>query len=193
VFSLSARVERYRALRGLILRDGLTGLYNHSATKEHLVREVARSKRDGTPLALAMVDIDFFKKVNDTYGHPVGDQVIRAISRLLQQRLRHGDVVGRYGGEEFAVILPATSVAAAQQVLDEIRKVFQKIRHKADDREFSATFSAGVAELADAGEAGALFRIADVALYHAKQAGRNRVAIAQPDADPEEDVLLPRV
>jgi len=185
VFSVSSRVERSRALRGLIMRDGLTGLYNHSSIKEHLVREIARSKRDGTPLALAMVDLDFFKKINDSYGHPVGDQVIRAISRILQQRLRHGDLVGRYGGEEFAVILPVTSAAAASGVLNEIREAFEKIRHKADDTEFFATFSAGVAELSDAtglADAGELFRIADAALYQAKQAGRNRVALAQRHA-----------
>jgi diguanylate cyclase (GGDEF)-like protein len=185
VFSVSGRVERYRALRGLIMRDGLTGLYNHSATKEHLMREVARSRRDGQPLSLAMVDIDFFKKVNDTYGHPVGDQVIRAIARLLQHRLRHGDVVGRYGGEEFAVILPATSAVTAQRVMDEIRAAFQLIRHKAGDGEFGATFSAGVAELTDAEDAGALFRVADIALYRAKHGGRNRVEMAERATETE--------
>jgi diguanylate cyclase (GGDEF)-like protein len=186
VFSISSRVERSRALRSLIMRDGLTGLYNHISIKEQLVREIARSSREGSPLALAMVDLDFFKKINDSHGHPVGDQVIRAISHILRQRLRHGDLVGRYGGEEFAVILPGTSATAAAGVLDEIRESFGKLRHKADNTEFFATFSAGVAELDDAtgpADASEMFRIADMALYQAKQAGRNRVELAQRHAD----------
>lgn len=187
VFSISSRIERSRALRALIMRDGLTGLYNHTSIKEQLAREIARSNREGSPLALAMVDLDFFKKINDSYGHPVGDQVIRAISQILLQRLRQGDLVGRYGGEEFAVILPATCASAAAGVLDEIREAFAKIRHRADDTEFCATFSAGVAELDDvtgATDAGELFRTADMALYQAKQAGRNRVELAQRHANP---------
>lgn len=174
---LAGRVERSRALRSLITRDGMTGLYNHVSIKEQAVREIARGRREGTPLALAMVDLDYFKKINDSYGHPVGDQVIRSIAQLLQQRLRHGDLVGRYGGEEFAVILPGTTVQAAAGVLDEIRAAFSQIVHRADEAEFRATFSAGVAALGDAG-AGAdeLFQQADAALYQAKRGGRNRVA-----------------
>ena len=179
------RVERSRALRSLIMRDGMTGLYNHVSIKEQLLREMARSAREGTPLALAMVDLDYFKKINDTYGHPVGDQVIRAIAHTLQQRLRHGDLIGRYGGEEFAVIMPGTTAAAAGRVLDGIRELFGTLAHKADETVFHATFSAGVADL-DAGGGGAdpadLFRLADDALYDAKHAGRNRVALARAQA-----------
>jgi diguanylate cyclase (GGDEF)-like protein len=178
IFSLSGRIERHRALRSLIARDGLTGLYNHSAITEHLIREVARSQREGLPLSLVMLDIDFFKRVNDTYGHPVGDQVIRALARLLQHRLRHSDLIGRYGGEEFSVILPATSASAGLQVMDTIRNVFQEIRHKTGNQEFAVSFSAGIADLSHARDASSLFRVADAALYRAKHGGRNRIEIA---------------
>jgi diguanylate cyclase (GGDEF)-like protein len=177
ISSLSNRADRYRALRGLIMRDSLTGLYNHSAIKEHLIREISRATRNSTPLALAMIDLDFFKKVNDSYGHPVGDQVIRTLSRLLQQRLRRSDIIGRYGGEEFAVIFPATSAWAAAGVLDRIREVFSKIRHHADECEFTSSFTAGVANLKEDLDAEALFCIADSALYDAKHKGRNRIEI----------------
>ncbi len=182
--AVTMRVERSRALRSLIMRDGMTGLYNHVSIKEQLLREMARSKREGNPLALAMVDLDYFKKINDTYGHQVGDHVIRAIAHLLQQRLRHGDLIGRYGGEEFAVIMPGTSAAAAARVLDDIRALFATLSLKADETVFHATFSAGVADLDTAGgfaEPADLFRLADEALYEAKHAGRNRVALARAD------------
>jgi diguanylate cyclase (GGDEF)-like protein len=178
VSSLASRAERYRALRGLIMRDSLTGLFNHSAIKEYLARSISSTDRSHAPLALAMIDLDFFKRINDSYGHPVGDQVIRALSRLLQQRLRRGDVIGRYGGEEFAVILPATSNASATGVIDKIREAFSKIRHQADECEFTATFSAGVADIVGHPDADSLFRAADSALYKAKHNGRNRIEMA---------------
>lgn len=180
VSALSSRVMRYRGLRSLIMRDSLTGLYNHSALKEHLAREIARTKRSLTHLSLAMVDIDHFKHVNDSYGHPVGDQVIRALARLLQQRLRRGDIIGRYGGEEFAIIMPGTPATAAIRVLDEIRESFSKIRHYAESQDFTATFSAGVAELATDTDMDELFRVADLALYKAKRDGRNCIRNASP-------------
>lgn len=173
ISALSSRAKRYRSLRALIMRDSLTGLFNHSAIKEHLMREIARSRRSAVPMTLAMVDIDLFKEINDSYGHPVGDQVIRALARLLQQRLRRGDIIGRYGGEEFALIMPGTPVSAAVNVLNQVRESFGKIRHYAEARDFTATFSAGVAELAPDVDADTLFRIADVALYQAKHDGRN--------------------
>ncbi|WP_136419148.1 diguanylate cyclase [Herbaspirillum sp. ST 5-3] len=176
VSALSSRAQRYRELRGLIMRDSLTGLLNHSALKEHLMREVARARRSGAPLTLAMLDLDHFKRVNDTYGHPVGDQVIRAVSRLLQQRLRRGDIIGRYGGEEFALIMPTTPASTAAVVVDQIRASFSHIRHHSELEDFTTTFSAGVAELKGDEDADALLCNADAALYRAKNNGRNRVA-----------------
>lgn len=173
ISSLVHRADRYRALRELIMRDGLTGLYNHSAIKEYLTREISRTTRNGGTLALAILDLDFFKRVNDTYGHSVGDQVIRALARLLQQRLRRSDIIGRYGGEEFVVIFPAISASVAAGVLDQIRDAFSKIRHRAEDGEFTSSFSAGIAELSDNQDAEDLFRLADSVLYQAKHKGRN--------------------
>lgn len=175
VSSLCSRVERYTSLRSLILRDSLTGLLNHSAIKDNLLRELSRAKREQSPLALAMIDIDLFKDVNDTYGHPVGDQVIRALSRLLQQRLRRTDIIGRYGGEEFAVIFPSTSSSVAASVLNQIREAFSKIMQHAEQGEFKVTFSAGVVDSGNFQDGDSMFNEADSVLYRAKKFGRNRV------------------
>lgn len=177
VSAISTRAERYRSLRTLILRDGLTGLYNHTAIKEELTAEVAIAARNKSELALAMLDLDNFKHVNDTYGHPVGDQVLRTLSRLLRQRLRRSDVLGRYGGEEFLVIFPGTSALSAQKVLDEVRVAFKKLRQYSDNGEFSVSFSAGIADLGLASDADTLIEHADAALYEAKKTGKNRVVL----------------
>lgn len=175
VSSVSSRMRRSLKLRSFMVRDSLTGLLNHTAIKDQLDREVAQTKRRAMPLAFAMVDIDHFKQVNDTYGHPAGDRVIKSLSRLLKQRLRETDMVGRYGGEEFAVILSNTSGAAAVKVLDAIREDFSQLRHLAEGREFPTTFSCGVADAAYFGDSTKLCDAADKALYKAKHAGRNRV------------------
>ena len=178
VSALSTRAERYRALRALIMRDGLTGLYNHTAIKEELVAEMSIAGRKSTDLALAMIDLDNFKNVNDTYGHPVGDQVLRTLSRLLRQRLRRSDVIGRYGGEEFVVIFPGITAVTARKVLDEIRVAFKKLQQYSDQGEFSVSFSAGIADLRSTVDADELFDAADTALYSAKHSGKNCIVLA---------------
>lgn len=182
VSAVSARVERYRTLRTFMIRDSLTGLLNHTKTKEHLDVEVSRSMRQGGSLAFALMDIDRFKSVNDTYGHFIGDQVIISLSRLLKQRLRKSDAIGRYGGEEFAVILPGTDGEGAAKILNEIRKDFALIRHQHKRGEFSVTFSCGVAAFPAYGQSSRLNEAADNALYAAKHQGRNRVVISEPPA-----------
>lgn len=176
--SITNRIVRYRQLRDLNLRDSLTGLYKHSSIKEHLEREIQRAKRNQSALSFAMIDIDHFKMVNDKYGHPVGDNVIRALSRLLQQRLRRTDIIGRYGGEEFAVIMPDTPVDVAATVLDSVRQVFMKICHHAKTEDFSSSFSAGAVELSSGFDDKQMLVAADEALYRAKGNGRNQVQIA---------------
>jgi len=178
VSSVMARARRARSLASLISRDSMTGLANHSKIKEQLEAEVNRAERDGLPLTFAMVDIDHFKKVNDTYGHWTGDVVIKTISQVLRQRLRKTDIVGRYGGEEFAVILPNTDLSAAERVLDQIREGFASIRHFSDENEFFVTFSCGIAGCPPISDPAELTKAADDALYAAKNGGRNQVAVA---------------
>jgi diguanylate cyclase (GGDEF)-like protein len=185
VSSVMARARRARSLASLISRDSMTGLANHSKIKEQLEAEVNRAERDGLPLTFAMVDIDHFKKVNDTYGHWTGDVVIKTISQVLRQRLRKTDIVGRYGGEEFAVILPNTDLSAAERVLDEIREGFANIRHFSDEKEFYVTFSCGIAACPPISDPAALTKAADDALYLAKNGGRNQVTIANMDEKSE--------
>lgn len=175
VSAVKSRIIRYRALRALMVRDSLTGLLNHTNFKERLRTEVARAKRQNKSLAVALIDIDFFKKVNDTYGHPAGDRVIKNLARLLKQRLRGADVIGRYGGEEFAVALPDTNLDGAIKALDNIRVSFEAIDQNAGGNSFHATLSAGVALFPSGQDAETLIKQADEALYAAKRGGRNRV------------------
>ena len=178
IAAVVSRTERYRKLRSVMMRDGLTGLFNHSTITDRLAQEVARARRQQTPLSVVMLDIDHFKRVNDTHGHPVGDRVIKSLARLLTQRLRVTDVVGRYGGEEFLVILPDTAPDQALPLVDKLREAFSKLIQHAGSLPFSATFSAGIAGFPAWHEAADLKEAADQALYQAKRGGRDRVAAA---------------
>lgn len=178
ISSVTSRAQRSRLLRSLMVRDGLTGLLNHTAMKERLEAEVSRARRQNSRLAYAMLDLDHFKSVNDTYGHPTGDLVLKSLARVLQQRLRKSDVIGRYGGEEFAVILPDTDAVNAARVMDGIRTSFAQIRQQSGSAEFSVTFSCGIAACPVCVSAAELNDAADKALYAAKNAGRNRVMLA---------------
>ncbi len=178
VASVMPRVQRSRLLRSVMVRDSLTGLLNHTTIKEQLSIEVQRASRENTTVAFAMIDIDDFKSVNDTYGHLTGDRVLKSLSRLLQQRLRKTDITGRYGGEEFAIILPHTDGLTAVKVLNRIREGFAKVRQQSEGAEFSVTFSCGVAVFPSVVDATQLNEAADKALYEAKRHGRNKVVIA---------------
>lgn len=175
ISSVTIRAERMRIIRSFMDKDSLTGLLNHSKTKEQLDLAVLRARRNHGRFCLAMVDIDNFKSINDSYGHLAGDQVIVMLSRLLQQRLRKSDVIGRYGGEEFAIILLDTEPEQACRVMDEIRENFGRIRHESDDGGFAVTFSCGIAHYPDFTDSTSLNKEADRLLYEAKRSGRNGV------------------
>ncbi len=178
ISAVTTRATRARSLRNLMVRDSLTGLLNHTKTKEQLGIELDRARRLGTTVCLAMLDIDNFKVVNDTYGHATGDRVLRSLSRLLGQRLRQTDVIGRYGGEEFAVIMTGSGVENARHKLEIVREAFAGLAHFCDGQEFRVTFSAGIAAAPPFGDAVKLSEAADRALYEAKRAGRNCTLIA---------------
>jgi len=178
--SVNMHAMRSRVLNNMMMQDGLTRLLKHTKIKERLVVEVSRAERSGAEMAYAMIDIDQFKLVNDTYGHLMGDYVIKGLARLLKHRLRKSDVVGRYGGEEFAVILPNCTLDAAIAIIDQIRVNFEKLRFTHDGQVFSVTFSAGVAACSDYPNAQQLTQSADDALYQAKADGRNCVVKAKP-------------
>ena len=179
VSSVLTRATRARVLQNLMIRDSLTGLLNHTKTKEQLGIEIERMRRLGHTISLAMIDIDHFKKVNDTYGHATGDRVLRSLSRLLSQRMRQTDVVGRYGGEEFAVIMVGANAENAQRAIDKVREAWAQLPHFSNGREFYSTFSAGVAAAPPHKTAATLSESADAALYQAKGKGRNRVALGE--------------
>ncbi|NEX21009.1 diguanylate cyclase [Thiorhodococcus mannitoliphagus] len=178
------RAERMRTLRSLMIRDGLTGLFNHNTILQLLEVTKAACRRSQTNFCLAMIDVDHFKSVNDTYGHPVGDQVLMALSRTLRLRLREVDLVGRYGGEEFAIILVGADAEHAKSIMDELRADFAEVSFFADGVEFHCAFSGGIAAYPQFSTASALVDAADRALYRAKRTGRNRVEIATNTTEP---------
>jgi diguanylate cyclase (GGDEF)-like protein len=171
------RAERARALRSMMERDSLTGLLNHGRFKDRLAHELERCRRTSAEISLALIDLDHFKRVNDSYGHMSGDQVIRALSHALMAGLRRIDILGRYGGEEFGVILLDTPPAQAGMVIDGLRERFADIAFETDGQAFSSTFSAGIAGSRGRPGVDGLIEAADRALYAAKHAGRNRVVV----------------
>jgi diguanylate cyclase (GGDEF)-like protein len=179
--TVAARVERARFLKSLLTRDGLTRLLTHTAFLERARAAVARKRRDPARRdAWVMIDLDRFKSVNDTHGHPAGDRVIVSLASLLRRRVRQADTVGRYGGEEFALLLEDLSASDAMRLVDRLRQEFLGTPVPLPDGQcVAATFSAGIAYLAPGMDLEAWRESADQALYAAKASGRDRVMLAQ--------------
>ena len=163
------------AKRALI--DGLTGLANRACLEQRLSQELSLSRRTKRPLACVLADVDHFKKVNDTYGHAFGDEVLRSVAQTLVSGCRTEDLVARYGGEEFALLLPNTNGVGAAELAERLRQAIASIPVTFRDKPVNVTCSFGVSEWPRAVEP-SLVEAADKALYQAKQAGRNRVISA---------------
>lgn len=173
---VKTKIERYRDMQRASQHDSLTGLLNHSTIKMRLSQTLRAMQSSADRLCVVMLDIDNFKSVNDTYGHPVGDQVIRSLSWLLRGRLRATDLIGRYGGEEFMVVLRGAELESAYALMDRLRADFATLAHPHAKGELTASFSAGIAAWPEHATDSALTQAADNALLEAKRAGRNRVA-----------------
>ncbi len=176
-------------VRQLAYRDGLTGLFNRRYFDSRLVDEVTRAARYGGGVSVLMIDLDHFKKINDQFGHMLGDDVLRAVSAVFVRQLRKVDVVCRYGGEEFAIILPATQGASAAAVAEKLRRATASTEIVGVP--FPVTASIGVAEFPAHGiTRDDIVRAADAALYSAKQAGRNQVCLASVRAASASDEAI---
>lgn len=176
---VTARARHYRRLRSLMVNDGLTGLLNHTSIKDRLENEILRASREKKALSFAMIDLDYFKRINDMYGHGSGDRVLKSVARLFKQRLRRTDMIGRTGGDEFAVIMPNTTAEEAASVVDHLREYFSNLQHRTHDAFFKLTFSCGIAAYPDFGTAAHISHAADKAMYQAKHRGRNQVVQAE--------------
>ena len=183
MYGTARDIGRLAALERDVILDPLTGIYNRRYLDARLVEEVARSKRSGSSLSTVMIDIDHFKSVNDTFGHQIGDTVIRKTAELIMSTCRANDTVARYGGEEIIVLAPDTTNGDAVELAERIRSIIAQSPSLVENQPVAVTVSTGVASL-EAGETGpSLVQRADSALYRAKQQGRNRVCVAKHDAN----------
>jgi len=175
-----ANLNLRETLQEQSIRDPLTGLHNRRFLEDSLVRELARAKRKTQPLSIILLDIDHFKRINDTFGHGAGDMVLRRLGLVLQAYVRESDIACRVGGEEFSLLLPEGPLQVATQRAEDIRKAVNELTLKHEEQDLGAvTVSLGVATFPDHGTtADALIRAADKVLYDAKHKGRNRVVSA---------------
>jgi len=178
-----SNLDMREALQSLAIRDPLTGLYNRRYMQEFLDREIHRSRRSTRPLSLMMIDIDFFKRYNDTFGHPAGDDALRLVGDALRRSVRAEDLACRYGGEEFALILPECPLPQGAIRAEEVRtRLKELLVERAGELPASVTVSIGVAGFRETTDkVDLLFKFADEALYQAKHNGRDRVVVASPE------------
>ncbi len=176
--TLSAkRVLLFSQLNDRSRVDGLTGLYLRRYFMERLHTEIQVAKRYKTDFYIMMLDIDFFKKVNDTYGHLAGDKVLTAIAKILSDSVRPGDIIGRYGGEEFIILLPMVTKKQVLEIAENIRKNVEKQKFTDNNETFNTTISIGITKYIESLNEDNLISIADNALYQAKKEGRNKVVM----------------
>ena len=169
------KISLFNEIKMFSIHDGLTGVFNHMYSLDMMDAEVARAKRYGILFSVILADIDNFKEVNDTYGHLAGDFVLKGIARLFERELRVIDVIGRYGGEEFIVILPQTDITAATNAAERLRFATETEHFFYEGKIIRITISLGVASYRDERDAQVLIKIADDNLYKAKKRGKNRV------------------
>jgi len=177
VQDVTERAISQRRLRELNIRDQLTGAYNRRFLDSRLAEEVKRHARYDRPLSVIMLDVDFFKKVNDQYGHEAGDRVLAEVAGRLSASIRKTDCLVRYGGEEFCCILPETALDNARLLAERFRQAVEQLAIAAGESELRVTISLGVARLEGGDTPASFLKRADEALYDAKQGGRNQVRV----------------
>jgi len=167
--------QYHETIYRMTIVDGLTGVHNKRYLVETLEREIPRARRHGRPLALVMLDIDHFKRINDTFGHLAGDYVLKELATLVKSRLRPDDVIARYGGEEFGVVLPETPIAGGASIAEDLRRRVEAHTFVFENETIRVTVSMGVSELAEHVDVLGFVKAADELLDRAKREGRNRV------------------
>ena len=200
VWAACALLERMSAqsfaYRGRLQReastDSLTGLNNRREFESGMVREMERARRMGVPLSLAIIDIDFFKRINDRHGHDAGDAVLREVAQCLLANIRKSDLLARIGGEEFALVMLGTQPPGAWVVLERLRAAVETMRIPAGGELIACTISMGITDRVESDRDWAtLYKRADTALYMAKEGGRNRVVEAPAALSPDEEAATP--
>lgn len=172
--------EANKQLKEMAFRDGLTGLFNHRYFKDLMARELNRSERYNNSLSFMMLDLDDFKKINDKFGHPVGDIVLQEVSKAIQHSIRACDIAARYGGEEFIVVLPETILKEAMVVAERLRRTVEDLTITADNHSINVTISVGLTSYIvtkNKKKQSDIISEADSALYHAKKNGRNQICV----------------
>lgn len=183
---LAARIysllQRNKGFEQMAFRDPLTGVFNRRYMDQQLQRELQRIERYPTPITMAFIDIDCFKSINDTYGHTAGDVVLQGLANMLQNRMRVTDLIARFGGEEFVIIMPGTTAEEGERVLGEALQAVRETAVARDEvREYRITFSAGIAQWREGLTAEQWIRLADKAMYNSKSRGRNRITRIHQD------------
>ena len=188
-YQMTATIEhlqRLSSVKNLAIYDTLTGLYNRRYFDEKFGTEAQQAFVNKTSLSLVLIDIDHFKKVNDTFGHPEGDKILRGVATLLKNSVRKKDTVARYGGEEFILILPEANLEGASMIAERIRKLVENTSFDIGNAHLNATISLGISSFPShrARSKEELLKMADLALYRAKGEGRNRVSLYDPAQNP---------